>query len=133
MFSKPLSISQISFSSKSLIEQHLLMCGDTAGMIHPLCGNGMGMAIHAAQILSTLVLEYFDPENISRHTLEKKYTQAWNKEFKQRLIMGRILALLFRMSIFSEIVLWGLKIIPGVLPLIIKRTHGKPLKPISSL
>ncbi|MEW7279687.1 NAD(P)/FAD-dependent oxidoreductase [Aquimarina sp. 2201CG1-2-11] len=133
VFSKPISISQISFSSKNLIEQHILMCGDTAGMIHPLCGNGMGMAIHAAQILSTLILEYFNNKAISRQTLEKKYTLAWEKEFGQRLKMGRILAVLFRINVFSELVIWGLKIMPWLLPLIIKRTHGKPLKPLTSL
>jgi 2-polyprenyl-6-methoxyphenol hydroxylase-like FAD-dependent oxidoreductase len=27
------------------------MIGDTAGLIHPLCGNGMAMAIHSAKWL----------------------------------------------------------------------------------
>jgi 2-polyprenyl-6-methoxyphenol hydroxylase-like FAD-dependent oxidoreductase len=29
----------------------MLMIGDTAGLIHPLCGNGMAMAIHAKLLL----------------------------------------------------------------------------------
>ena len=43
VFEKPLTISQVSFSSKNPVENHILMCGDAAGMIHPLAGNGMGM------------------------------------------------------------------------------------------
>jgi len=43
-FDKPLTISQVSFATKNPVENHILMCGDSAGMIHPLAGNGMGMA-----------------------------------------------------------------------------------------
>ena len=50
VFEKPLTISQISFETKNPIENHIIMCGDTAGMIHPLCGNGMGMAIASARL-----------------------------------------------------------------------------------
>jgi flavin-dependent dehydrogenase len=41
IFEKPLTISQISFEEKSAVEKGILMIGDTAGLIHPLCGNGM--------------------------------------------------------------------------------------------
>ena len=44
VFEKPLTISQISFEEKKPIENHIIMCGDTAALIHPLCGNGMSMA-----------------------------------------------------------------------------------------
>ena len=50
IFEKPLTISQISFVTKNPVENHILMCGDSAGMIHPLCGNGMSMAIQSAQL-----------------------------------------------------------------------------------
>ena len=45
IFDAPLTISQVSFGKKSKVENHILMVGDTAGLIHPLCGNGMAMAI----------------------------------------------------------------------------------------
>ena len=50
LYSSPVTISQISFEKKSLIRDHLLMIGDAAGMITPLCGNGMSMALHASKI-----------------------------------------------------------------------------------
>jgi 2-polyprenyl-6-methoxyphenol hydroxylase-like FAD-dependent oxidoreductase len=49
-FEKPLTISQVSFEEKKMCED-MLMIGDTAGLIHPLCGNGMAMAIHSAKLL----------------------------------------------------------------------------------
>ena len=48
------------------------MCGDTAGMIHPLCGNGMGMAIASARLASELVLKFLNGEIKTRESLEKQ-------------------------------------------------------------
>ncbi len=128
VFPKPLSISQISFANKNPVENHILMCGDTAGMIHPLCGNGMSMAIRSAQLVSQLIIDYFNGKISSRSELEKKYAKAWNNEFKNRLYAGRIIAALFRKYSFTESMMVALKKFPKLLPYIIKNTHGKPLK-----
>ena len=127
IFEKPLTISQISFKTKKPIEDHILMCGDTAGMIHPLCGNGMGMAIRSAQIASLEILKFLNGK-ISRHQLENNYLRNWNKEFKIRLRAGHLIAWLFRNQRISEMLLTVLKWIPSLLPKIIRLTHGKPLK-----
>ena len=95
VFEQPLTISQISFSDKSPVENHMLMCGDAAGMIHPLCGNGMAMAIHSAKIVSELIIGYFNSQNLSRQQLESAYTRLWNAEFKKRIVTGRILQKFF--------------------------------------
>ena len=126
IFEKPLTISQVSFLSKNPVDNHIIMCGDTAGMIHPLCGNGMSMAIHGAKIASELIIDFFD-NKMSRHVLEKKYEKKWNEEFKSRLKTGHFIAKLFRMQAFSELMLYGLQSFPSLLPKIIKQTHGKPL------
>lgn len=127
IFEKPLTISQISFKTKKPVEDHILMCGDTAGMIHPLCGNGMGMAIRSAQIASLEILKFLNGK-ISRHQLENNYLRNWNKEFKIRLRAGHLIAWLFRNQRISEMLLTVLKWIPSLLPKIIRLTHGKPLK-----
>ena len=127
IFEKPLTISQISFRTKKPVEDHILMCGDTAGMIHPLCGNGMGMAIRSAQIASLEILKFLNGK-ISRHQLENNYLRNWNKEFKIRLRAGHLIAWLFRNQRISEMLLTVLKWIPSLLPKIIRLTHGKPLK-----
>jgi len=127
VFSKSLTISQLSFSSKNPVKQHIPMCGDSAGMIHPLSGNGMSMAIRSAQMLSKLLIDYFNGLIKSRTLIEKMYEKAWNNEFKKRLKTGHIVASLFKMDHFSELMMLGLKGFPGLLPKIIKKTHGKPL------
>jgi flavin-dependent dehydrogenase len=128
LFPKPLTISQISFANKSPVENHILMCGDTAGMIHPLCGNGMSMAISSGQIVSQLIIRYFNGIIKSRSDLESSYRKSWNREFKLRLKVGRIVAALFKKYNFSEFMMLVLKIFPKLLPNIIKQTHGKPIK-----
>ncbi len=128
VFEHPLTISQVSFSNKTTVENHILMCGDAAGMIHPLCGNGMAMAIHSAKIASELIISYFNKKLSSRRELEQAYTRAWNAAFKTRIQTGRILESFFGKDNTARMMMYGLTHIPGVLPLIIKHTHGKPLQ-----
>ena len=125
VFENPLTISQISLETKKPVENHLIMCGDSAGMIHPLCGNGMSMAIRSAQIASKLILNYLNGEISTRNELEKNYIRQWNKTFKSRLKTGHFIARLFRQDKIAEFLLSVMKIFPFVLPKIIKRTHGK--------
>jgi flavin-dependent dehydrogenase len=123
-----LTISQISFETKKPVENHIIMCGDSAGMIHPLCGNGMSMAIQAAQLSSLLILNYFNGEFESRNELEKQYIRQWNKKFSFRLKAGHFIAMLFRKDKIASVLLQILKKIPFLLPIIIKQTHGKSME-----
>lgn len=127
LWAKPLSISQISFETKELINKHIIFCGDAAGMIHPLCGNGMSMAIQSAQIASPLIIKFLKKE-ITRNQLEKKYISEWNNQFKWRLKAGHTIATLFRKHWVANFLLSVIKNLPFLLPLIIKQTHGKPIK-----
>jgi flavin-dependent dehydrogenase len=127
LFDKPLTISQISFDKKEAVENHILMIGDTAGLIHPLCGNGMAMAIHSAKIASELILNYYSDKEISRALLEKTYTKEWNKHFGKRIFMGQILARILTHKTITNILVAIVASFPGLLPGIIKQTHGKPI------
>ena len=127
LFDKPITISQISFDKKQPVENHILMIGDTAGLIHPLCGNGMAMAIHSAKIASELVLDFYSEKIKSRDELEKSYTKQWKKYFGKRLFMGRILAKVLRNKTITNTLVAITVTLPALLPAIIKQTHGKPI------
>lgn len=127
VFEEPLTISQISFEPKTLVENHIIMCGDAAGMIHPLCGNGMSMAIQSAQIASKLILNYLEGKITTRKALEKEYLSQWNRQFKWRLKAGHFIAMLFRQDKIANFLLQILNKLPFLLPVIIKQTHGKPM------
>ena len=127
LFDKPITISQISFSKKQAVENHILMIGDTAGLIHPLCGNGMAMAIHSAKIVSELIENFYKNDIKTREGLENEYQKKWNFYFKNRLRMGRNISNLLQKPKLSAVLMRILIKFPFVLPLIIKKTHGKPI------
>ena len=127
IFEKPLTIGQISFDKKETVENHILMVGDTAGLIHPLCGNGMAMAIHSAKIASELVINYYDSKIPSRVSLEKQYVKLWKFHFAKRLRTGRLIANLLQKSHIASILMRILVQFPFLLSIIIKKTHGKPI------
>ena len=127
IFEKPLSIGQISFDKKEAVENHILMIGDTAGLIHPLCGNGMAMAIHSAKIASEAVLNYYENDCSSRTSLEDLYSKKWKFHFEKRLKMGRFLASILQKPRISSIIMRILVKFPFLLPIIIKKTHGKTI------
>ncbi|MBF4466341.1 NAD(P)/FAD-dependent oxidoreductase [Flavobacterium sp. LC2016-12] len=127
LFDKPLTISQISFEKKQPVENHMIMIGDTAGLIHPLCGNGMAMAIHSAKIASELILAFYVDKSISRDQLERNYKKEWNKHFGKRIFMGRILARILTNKTITNMLISVVVSFPKMLPEIIKKTHGKPI------
>ncbi|QCW99972.1 NAD(P)/FAD-dependent oxidoreductase [Aggregatimonas sangjinii] len=127
IFEAPLTIAQISFESKKAVVNHMLMCGDAAGLIHPLCGNGMAMAIHSAKIAAEHVLHYFDCKDVDRSDLEMAYTSTWNTNFERRLNRGRQLQSILLNESLSNVAMATLAKSSWLLQKLIAQTHGKPI------
>ncbi|ALI98543.1 NAD(P)/FAD-dependent oxidoreductase [Rufibacter tibetensis] len=125
LYNQPEVINEISFAPKACLEDHVLMSGDAAGLITPLCGNGMAMAIHSAKILSEQVLLFLNGQQ-TRTQMEANYITQWQKQFGARLQTGRLVQRLFGHPVLSEITVTGLKYLPGAVKAIMRRTHGKP-------
>jgi flavin-dependent dehydrogenase len=128
LFERPLTISQVSFAEKQQVEDHILMTGDTAGLIHPLCGNGMAMAIHSAKIAAEQLLSFLSGHLSSREELESNYVRAWKREFSKRMQAGKVLSAIFRKQGLATGMMNGLVLFPALLPAIVRQTHGKLLK-----
>lgn len=128
LFERPLTISQVSFAEKQKVDNHILMTGDTAGLIHPLCGNGMAMAIHSAKIAAEQLLSFVSGHLASRQELERNYARAWKREFSKRMQAGKILSGVFRKQELAAGIMSGLVLFPALLPVIVRQTHGKPFK-----
>jgi flavin-dependent dehydrogenase len=129
LLDKPEVINEISFEKKAPVENHILMSGDTAGMIAPLCGNGMTMAIHSAKILSETILQHYQPETFSmqkREQLEREYIKKWNHQFARRLWTGRQIQRLFGNDRMTDLSLNLLNRMPFVADYLMSKTHGKP-------
>ena len=126
VWDKPETINEISFEQKSLVENHILMSGDSAGMITPLCGNGMAMAIRSAKILSDVIIKHASQNILGniRANLEKEYAQLWKQSFANRLFIGRTLQRLFGSNRLSNIAVGTLDKLPTLNAFLIGKTHG---------
>lgn len=125
LFDKPLVINEITFEKKSLVHDHILMSGDAAGMITPLCGNGMAMAIHAAKLLSETIARNWKGGNPDRITIETDYAAIWNHYFNRRLWFGRKIQRLFGSNMASNMAV-GLARITPISNRLVRLTHGQP-------
>ncbi|MDX1463141.1 MAG: FAD-dependent oxidoreductase, partial [Marinirhabdus sp.] len=126
LFEKPLTISQVSFYPKEPVVDHILMVGDSAGLIHPLCGNGMAMAIHSAKILSELLLASISNKS-ARVDIEKAYLQSWKNQFSKPLRMGRYIQNILLQPRLAKSAYALANQFPSMVPKIIKQTHGEVL------
>jgi menaquinone-9 beta-reductase len=125
LFGKPEVINEISFETKSPVENHILMAGDAAGMITPLCGNGMAIAIHSAKMVSELAVS-FCREEIPRPILEKTYKANWNSQFATRLWAGRKIQNLFGAEWSSDFAVNLAHYAKPVANYLVSQTHGNP-------
>ncbi len=124
LYEKPAVINEISFAAKTQTENGILMCGDSAGMITPLCGNGMSMAIHGAKIMSDFVPLFLENQ-ISEHELHQNYTKMWHHFFASRLRFGRIIQQYFGDPFLSEVLVKTAQKIPSFARLLVRLSHGK--------
>ena len=124
IYKSPLTISQISFDKKEQVENHVLMVGDAAGMITPLCGNGMSMALHASKLAAEQIDLYLQGR-VSRVEMEERYTRGWRQQFESRLRMGRRIQGLFGQSWLTNTFVNIAKRSPRLVKFLVKQTHGE--------
>ena len=123
IYAQPEIISQISFAVKEQVQNNILFIGDAAGMITPLCGNGMSMAMEAG-FLAMQQINAFLKGQISRNQMEMRYTQSWKAHFSFRTAVGRQVQTYFggpSTNLFLQL-MHGL---PPLANLLIKQTHGR--------
>jgi flavin-dependent dehydrogenase len=123
LYAQPEVINEISFAPKQPVEQHILMLGDAAGLITPLCGNGMAMALHGAALAAPLADQFLRGQ-VARPALEAAYAQAWQRTFGARLRVGRAVQRLFGGPVLSEVVVGGLRHWPAAVRALMRQTHG---------
>lgn len=126
IYEKPIAISQISFDKKEQVLGHMLMLGDAGGLITPLCGNGMSMALHGSTLAATLI-DRFLCKRINRETMEYQYIKQWQDCFGRRLRAGRIIQAMFGKEWLTNTMVSVLRHFPAIVTRIIRQTHGNSL------
>jgi flavin-dependent dehydrogenase len=123
LFEKPLTISNVNFTVKKPVDNHIFYLGDSAGTIAPLCGNGMSNALRSASILAQCLINYFNGHQDILQT-EKQYQHQWNEAFKKRISIGRILQHFFCKKYLTGFFIFMVKYIKPLRQFIIRQTHG---------
>lgn len=124
-------LSQISFARKGNFYNDICMIGDTAGMITPLCGDGMAMALRSAEIAVPFVNQFLE-QQISEIAFKQQYEIAWKKEFQKRLQLGRIMHNCFVQPPLANIGVSLCQMLPNLGNWIIGATRGKPQQLINN-
>ncbi len=128
---QPEVINEISFTDKTCIEEHIFLCGDAAGLITPLCGNGMSMAIHGAKILSEILIDNLVQGNninaLQRLKIENYYAKKWKATFSSRLFWGRTLQEIYGNKNLTAASLSIIHSFPSLEKWLINKTHGKSI------
>lgn len=85
-----LSCEPVVFAARAPVEEGVFLVGDAAGIIDPLAGNGMAMAIQSAAIAAPLILARLRLEDDEAPL--RAYTAEWHAAFDSRLRWSRRIA-----------------------------------------
>lgn len=120
-----ISIAQVPFCAKKIVEQEVLMTGDSAGLIVPLAGNGISMALEGGMIAAHHAAAFLRRE-ISAGELRSEYPRSWNRQFGGRLRLGRMLQPLMLRPAALGGMLRLLMLLPPLGQYLVKNTRGFP-------
>ena len=85
-----LSSEPVIFRARSPVEEGVFMIGDASGVIDPLTGNGMAMAIQSAVLLAPLLLRLLG--GADRTAIEREYRAKHHAFFAPRIRWSRAVA-----------------------------------------
>ena len=90
VFERWLSIAQVSFARKQTVVDDVLMVGDAAGLIVPLAGDGIAMALRSGRLAGECTMDFLDGR-LTSSGLCRVYNRRWQRQFAARLRLGRAL------------------------------------------
>lgn len=122
---KPNVINEISFATKQPVEDNILMVGDAAGMVAPVFGNGMAIAIRTGKAAGN-VAALFAQGKITRTEMEAQYKKEWNESVRSRLWLGRNVQRLFGSRFVSALAVSLMNHSSAFSSVMIRSSHGNP-------
>lgn len=122
-----ITIAQVPFALKPAMEGDIFMAGDSAGLIAPLAGNGIAMALDGGMLAADYLARHLAGE-MSLKTVRKAYPAAWRRRFGLRLRLGQALQPLMLRPASASLALRLINTFPSLGQLLIERTRG-PLVP----
>jgi menaquinone-9 beta-reductase len=123
VFSRPVAISQVSFQPKDVMSGDVCMVGDAAGLIAPLCGDGMAMALCGGEQAATCASDFLRGR-IDAQTFRREYRETWSREFAGRTRLGRMLQRAYLNASVARVGMGVLNRLPLLMRWMIRATRG---------
>lgn len=97
-----LSSEPVVFRPRAAVEQGVFMIGDASGILDPLTGNGMAMAIESALLLAPLVVRLLARPD-ERRAIESEYVARHREEFAPRIRWSRAISRLLSRPVLLDL------------------------------
>lgn len=112
----------IYFGKRNVVENGIIMIGDSARVIAPLAGDGIGMAMESAKLLYSIIkqVDISDTEKIY-----SEYKKSYEKVFSKRLRTAHTIQNLILNKKLRKTSFIAASIYPSLLPKLIKFTRSK--------
>ncbi len=123
IFDRYLSVGQLLFHPRGCFKDDVAFVGDAAGMISPLCGDGIAMAVESARIISPLLASVLDGER-SFSTFKQDYQAAWTASFARRMKIGRTLQRVLMAKPAASLAVRLARFVPSLGTALIRATRG---------
>jgi flavin-dependent dehydrogenase len=110
----------IYFGRRDIIEDGIFMIGDSAGVIAPLAGNGIGIAFESARMLSNILIRN---RNKPIEKIETIYKMEWENCFLRRLKTALFIQTFVLNRTLRKTGFIAAGIFPGILSHLIRTTR----------
>jgi flavin-dependent dehydrogenase len=117
-----LSSEPVIFRARSPVEQGVFMVGDASGVIDPLTGNGMAMAIQSALLAAPVLLRVVRSPT-ERTALERQYRREHRRMFDRRIAWSRRTARLLSRPKLLDLALAAGALAGGAGPFLLRQTR----------
>ncbi|QXD15894.1 FAD-dependent monooxygenase [Rhodocaloribacter litoris] len=120
------AVAQVSVAPREPFAGDVCLLGDAAGMIAPLCGDGMAMALQSGLMAADLLPAFLDG-SVTAEAFRQAYAAAWRRTFGARMRLGRLLHHGLT-SPFAPVSagLYVLRRLPGLGDWLVRKTRGAP-------
>jgi flavin-dependent dehydrogenase len=117
-----LSSEPVIFRARSAVEGGVFMVGDASGVLDPLTGNGMAMAVQSALLAAPLLLRLL-ADHAQRVAIEAEYRHRHHEFFASRIAWSRKAAVLLSRPRLLDAALAAVRT-PRLGELFLRRTRG---------
>ena len=110
----------IYFGKRDIVNEGIFYIGDTAGVIAPMVGDGIGMAVQSANLVSEILIR----NKLAQGKSGNEYENEWKNMFVRRISLAGIIQKCVLNNSFRIPGINMVSLFPSVLARIIKYTRG---------